>query len=167
MWNARCCISKRIVVFCMGIKLSYVSDIPEPDGYIPPKIALPMRLRILVCSIYWKGHWFNFHFRINTTIPLCSTIEVPTNTRLTSDASMLDMKLSCFHPHLILYSDNILSCNEPNDKSMFGGVISEVKTRTLPPGIRGHQLSFHYICGKFMFRSKFVNCVDIKISRIK
>ena len=59
----------------------------------------------------------------------------------------------------MLYSDNILSCNEPNDKSMFGGVISEVKTRTLPPSIRGHQLSFHYICGKFMFGSKCVSCL--------
>ena len=45
-------------------------------------------------------------------------------------------------------SDNILSCNEPNDKSMFGGVLSEVKTRTLPAGMQGHQLSFHYICGE-------------------
>ena len=30
---------------------------------------------------------------------------------------------------------------------MFGGVKSELKTRTLPPGMKGHQMSFHYICG--------------------
>ena len=46
-------------------------------------------------------------------------------------------------------SDNILSCNEPNDKSMFGGVRTLLKTRTLPGGMMGHQLSFHYICGKY------------------
>ena len=34
---------------------------------------------------------------------------------------------------------------------MFGGVKSELKTRTLPAGMSGHQMSFHYICGKFYF----------------
>ena len=47
------------------------------------------------------------------------------------------------------FSDNILSCNEPNDKSVFGGVKSELKTRTLPAGMNGHQMSFHYICGQY------------------
>ena len=30
---------------------------------------------------------------------------------------------------------------------MFGGVTTEFRTRTFPPGASGHQLAFHYICG--------------------
>ena len=40
---------------------------PPPTGYIPPKISLPMRL--------------------NSSVPICSTISAPSNTRLTGDTS--------------------------------------------------------------------------------
>ena len=40
---------------------------PQPTDYIPEKINLPMRL--------------------NSTVPVCSTISAPTNTRLTGDTS--------------------------------------------------------------------------------
>ena len=40
---------------------------------------------------------------------------------------------------------------------MFGGVTSEIQTRTLPAGIKGHQLSFHYICGKCLYQKRFTD----------
>ena len=155
----------------MGVKLSYVSDIPEPDGYIPPKIALPMRLRILVCSIYWKGHWFNFHFRINTTIPLCSTIEVPTNTRLTSDASMLDVTCK-----VMMKSFPIQCCIQITSCHAMSPMTSQCLVELLVRWRLGH---FHLVSGDISSHSitsvvslcldlnVSVVYVDIKISRIK
>ena len=62
-----------------------IADFDMPEGYIPAKIALGMRY------VGWQNLKHNnteFFFRINQTIPVCSTISIPTNTRLTDDASM-------------------------------------------------------------------------------
>lgn len=85
------------------------------------------------------------HYRFNDSTPKCQTISSPSNTRLTTDTSkrtplkLFDNEFQC--------TDIFLSCNEPNDKSLFGGVESDLKLRTLPAGMNGHQLSLHYICG--------------------
>ena len=45
---------------------------------------------------------------------------------------------------------------------MFGGVRSKIKTRHMPAGMFGHQLSFHYICGEFMkSHSSFSNNISL------
>ena len=48
----------------------------------------------------------------------------------------------------LYFPDLFLSCMQPSDTTAFAFVRSEFTSRTLPPGVKGVKVSFHYICGK-------------------
>ena len=62
------------------------------------------------------------------------------------------------------FSDVFLSCSQPEDTAAHGLVFSEFTSRTLPPGIKGVKVSFHFICGKLTCQVFFILSKNIVIA---